>query len=63
MFSEGDEEGSHGLYREQPGGASEISSYLHIPSLYLILPGTIHRLQLPFVHPGALALRYGMCTA
>lgn len=35
-------------------GALEIIA-LHVLLLYLILPVTIHRLLLPFVHPGALA--------
>lgn len=39
---------------------SEIT--LHISSLYLMLPGAIHLLQLPFVPLGALALGYRMGT-
>lgn len=35
---------------------------LHISSLYLMLPGPIHLLRLPFVPLGALALGYRMDT-
>lgn len=45
-----------GLYSEHPGWGFGDHIALHMLSLYVRLPGTIHLRQLPFAHSGALAL-------